>query len=276
MFKALFSDIDGTILNSKHQMTPATRNILQDAQEYMHMALVSARSPSGIYPILEKNQLSMAVISYNGAWIQDEKRNMLYEHGMPSDQAAEIIHFLEQQIPTAAWCLYSEDTWIVKNRCDHRIQREEKIVEAVAIEGSLHTILSFKNVHKILCICPEHQAPVVTEILSSRFPQLTIVPSSEILVEIMAGGTNKANAVRFLCNHWSVPLEATVAFGDNYNDLDMLKTVGCGVLMGNAPEKLKQQGLFVTSDYDHDGIERFLRKNMISNQSNKSGTNLRI
>lgn len=266
MFKAFFSDIDGTILNSNHQMTAATRAILQNVQKNTHMALVSARSPSGIYPILNKNRLSMSLVSYNGAWIQDEKGNLLFEHGMSPKTAFEIIDYLERYVPAAAWCLYSGDTWIVKTRSDHRVKREEEIVETAAVEGSLKTLLSLEKVHKILCICPEYQAPVIAERLSRQFQDLTIVPSSGREVEIMAEGISKAKAVCFLCNYWSVSPKQTVAFGDNYNDLGMLRTVGCGVLMENAPEELKQYGLHVTSDNNHDGIERFLRQYMMYEQ----------
>ena len=260
MIKAFFADIDGTLLNSEHQMTPATRDILRSCQNRMHMALVSARSPSGIYPILLKNNLSMAIVSYNGGWIQDENKNVLYEEGMPAESALELIAYLEEKIPAVTWCLYSGDNWIVKTRSDPRVRREEELVEAFAKEGTPEYIHSLEKTHKILCICPEGQASPVAEELSGQFPSMTIVPSSNMLVEVMVKGINKANAVRFLCDYWGVPLREAVAFGDNYNDLEMLMTVGNGVVMGNAPEEMKQSGLYVTSGNDDDGIEVFLKK----------------
>lgn len=54
--------------------------------------------------------------------------------------------------------------------------------------------------------------------------------------------------------------EQAIAFGDNYNDMDMLNFVGLGVAMNNAPKDVKQMANDVTDDNNHDGIYRFLRK----------------
>ena len=78
--------------------------------------------------------------------------------------------------------------------------------------------------------------------------------SSPIHLEINASDTNKALAVRRLCQFKGIPLEQVIAFGDNYNDLEMLKTAGTGIVMGNAPEDIKEQFLYVTEDNDHEGI----------------------
>ncbi|MCD7948695.1 MAG: HAD-IIB family hydrolase, partial [Erysipelotrichaceae bacterium] len=70
--------------------------------------------------------------------------------------------------------------------------------------------------------------------LKERFPQYSIVQSSDILIEIMQQGINKATAIERLCDIWSVDIKNTLAFGDNYNDYEMLKACGKGILMGNA------------------------------------------
>ena len=58
----------------------------------------------------------------------------------------------------------------------------------------------------------------------------------------------------------NIPLEHTIAFGDNYNDIDMLETVAMPVLMGNAPEALKKAFPNITDSHDHDGIYHALLK----------------
>ena len=66
---------------------------------------------------------------------------------------------------------------------------------------------------------------------------------------------NKAKGIRKFCELFSIATEDSVAFGDNYNDLEMLYTVGCGILMGNAPVAILETfpGK-VTLDNNHDGI----------------------
>jgi len=65
---------------------------------------------------------------------------------------------------------------------------------------------------------------------------------------------NKATAVKTLCSLWNIDLKDTIAFGDNYNDVEMLKTVGHGFLMGNAPDELKEIIKTHTYDNNNDGI----------------------
>ena len=70
----------------------------------------------------------------------------------------------------------------------------------------------------------------------------------------MEKGVSKAAAVKTLCSMWNIPLASATAFGDNYNDAEMLETVGNGFLMGNAPNDLKKRIPLHTKDHNHDGI----------------------
>lgn len=260
MIQAFFSDIDGTLLNSKHRMTERTQRILQALSGKLHFALVSARSPSGIYPILERYHLEMSVISYSGAWIIDERRRLLFEQGMEQDTAEAVLDFVEQKRFDLTWNLYSGDRWLVADKSDARVRREEGIVEAEAEQGGIASLAAGEKVHKILCMCPPERILEIEQSLQEAFPALEIVKSSDILIEIMAGGVNKAEAVRFLCDKWQVPLADAVAFGDNYNDMEMLAAVGHGVAMGNAPAQIRTSAAYVTADNDHDGIAAELER----------------
>lgn len=260
MIKALFSDIDGTVINSSHQMTAGTREALRKYQDSLKMALVSARNPSGIYPLLEKNGLSMTIVCYNGAWIEDENRNRLYECGMERATAKEVLDYLEHEEPEVLWNIYSEDEWIVKDNSDPRIKREERIVEDYTVNGSLESVRSDAKVHKILCICPPDRTAEIETRMKKVFPDLTMAQSADHLIEIMAEGINKAKAVRFLCDYWDISPDEAVAFGDNYNDLEMLGAVSFGVAMGNAPEEIRSLVPYQTKDNDHDGIAFMLKQ----------------
>ena len=149
-----------------------------------HFVIVSARSPSGIYPILIKNEINCAIISFSGAMIMDEKRNILYQNEMSTALSKRIIDFIESR---------------------------------------------------------------------NHFPEVNVVKSSDILLEIMKKDVNKAESVKRYCEYLSIDIHDAVAFGDNYNDLEMLEQVGLGVLMGNAPEELKNRFKHITEENDHDG-----------------------
>ena len=152
MIKIIFSDVDGTLLNSAHVVTPLTRRTILELKD-IPFVIVSARSPSGIYPIQKKNGFEGPIISYSGALIQDEKRRIIYQQGMETSLAEEILRFIESEKLPLTWCLYSGDQWIVKDKSDPKVRREEAIVEAQAQEGTVHSVPDGGSVHKILCIC---------------------------------------------------------------------------------------------------------------------------
>lgn len=109
-----------------------------------------------------------------------------------------------------------------------------------------------------VCMCAPEKL-VETELTVRRaFPALSVARSSNTLLEIMQQGVNKADAVKRLCEAKGIDMERTMAFGDNYNDLEMLETVKYGVAMGNAPEKIRKKAGTVTRDNEHDGIASVL------------------
>ena len=77
--------------------------------------------------------------------------------------------------------------------------------------------------------------------------------------EIMPKGCSKASGMRLLAKHLNIPMEETVAIGDGENDVPMLECAGRAIVMGNAPEKVKELADFITTDVDKDGIWNALR-----------------
>ena len=258
MIEIVFSDVDGTLLNTAHRVTPATRAALLALGE-VPFVIVSARSPSGLYPILRRNGFTCPLIAYSGALIQDERGEILYQRGMEPALAGEILAFLETERLPVTWCLYAGDDWLVKDRSSPAVRREEEIVEAQSRAGSLKDLPPTQRVHKILCICAPGTIDDTRRRIQSRFPSVNAVQSSDILLELMDRGVNKAEAVRFYCDRLGIRLTNAAAFGDNYNDWEMLEAVGHPVVMGNAPAPIRARFRRVTADNDHDGIAAALR-----------------
>lgn len=256
--RIVFSDVDGTLLNSQHQITPDTLRALNALREKgIPFVIISARSPSGIEPIVREYGLQCSIVSYSGSLILDENRRVVYHRGMSRAEAAEVLAFAEHQKFHMTWCAYSFDEWITPDRTDPRIVREESIVKATARQGGIGDVTA-DEVHKLLFICDPAQTDAIEAALKAQFPQHSIVKSSDILLEIMPGGTTKAQAVQTLCELRGISPADAAAFGDNYNDVEMLELVGHGWLMGNAPEPLKQRLPNHTADHDRDGIARVL------------------
>ncbi|WRK56084.1 HAD-IIB family hydrolase [Coprobacillaceae bacterium CR2/5/TPMF4] len=79
------------------------------------------------------------------------------------------------------------------------------------------------------------------EKIQSHFNNCTITQSSNNLIEIMDQNVNKGTAIKKLCELWQIPLDNTIAFGDQYNDLEMLRIVKYGYAMENASKNIQDQ-----------------------------------
>ena len=89
---AVFSDIDGTLLNSASQVTPRTRRAIAAVQAAgIPFVIVTARGISGTYPLLEQQEISCTVVTYSGGVILDEARNVIHHHGLTRAQAQEVV-----------------------------------------------------------------------------------------------------------------------------------------------------------------------------------------
>ena len=258
--EAIFSDIDGTFLTSEHRVSPKTQEAIRSAmQRGIQFSLISARNPLCIQPILDRIHLSCNIIGCNGALIVDENHNLLYEKGLSIPEVAELLNFIEQAGFDLAWNLYTATDWYVKDRTDPRIIWQEDVVEVSATEATPEHLAPDTVIAKILCISDPKEVPMIELALQRRFPTCSIVKSAPHLLEITAGGINKAQALQHFCELKHITQEHTLAFGDNYNDVEMLQTAGRGILMGNAPADLKEKGFTLTKDNDHDGIAFYLQ-----------------
>lgn len=257
----VFCDVDGTLLNDDNDMLPGTLDVIgRLRQKGIPFVIVSARSPSGIYSILDRYSLSCPIICYSGSHIVDENRRTLYTTGMDADEAAKVIGALQSSGLDVAWSLYSEDTWLTPDRSDPRLKKEEKDVGAQAVQGGLSDLPKGRRINKFLIMGDEGTAEEIVRRLQPVLPELTVVASAPYLVEIQPKEINKGTAVRQLCDILNVPIEGSVAFGDYYNDVDMLEAAGVPVVMGNAPEDLKERFGRVTTDNNSDGISNALRE----------------
>ena len=102
--KAVFSDVDGTLLNSAHRVTPRTGEWIHTILDKdIPFVIVSARSPSGIYPIMKRNGFECALISYSGALIMDRGRTVLYSKEIERGLSERIEQFFVNKAYDALW-----------------------------------------------------------------------------------------------------------------------------------------------------------------------------
>ena len=262
-YKLVFSDIDGTLLDSNQQVRPKTKEtLLQLCAAGIPFILVSGRMPPSVVDIQMKINLSAPFISYSGALVRDENGTTLWDKPMPLITAVRLKERIASFSANVVSYAFSADSWITeKDDGTAALYLEKETTEMRPLVGRLQDVLQENSpVHKVLCFGDEKTTDALQTCLRREFPHCTILKSMPRYLEIMSAEASKAAAADFLCRYLKIDTKDTVAFGDNFNDIDLLEYAGLGVAMGNAPAPVKQAADLVAPTNDEEGLRFILEK----------------
>lgn len=264
IYRAVFTDIDGTLITSQHQISPRTlQAISQVVAKGVPFVLVSARPPMAVVPFSRQIGGDNLLIALNGALILDSGLNVLYSVMLDNEDVWRLEALLEarQDIYPNYYCGIE---WYSCNPSNAWTMREGEITQ---LSASLKPE-RLENVHKILVMGEELVIIALEQELKALFPHLEIHRSKSTYLEIVNKAATKAKAIQFVEKRLGIQSAEMIAFGDNYNDLDMLRYAGYGVAMANAPEEIKVQVKEVTASHNDDGLalvlERFLAQGKLA------------
>lgn len=256
--KVLVLDIDGTLTNSKKEITPATLEAIHTIQKKGHVVvLASGRPTAGLRLMTEK--LGFAenggyILSYNGGCVtyvptgETVFKNLLPDYVPQWMQAYALDHDL-------GMCSYLGTQMLCGTACTRYLDYEARIngldvVQTPSFEPHVHT-----DFYKVLLSATPTRAAEHEKRLAHRFMgRLSIYRSEPYFIEVMPRGVNKASAIAGLLERLGLEREDTIACGDGLNDLSMIRYAGLGVAMGNAQPEVKAAADVVTRTNDEDGI----------------------
>ena len=262
MRKALFFDIDGTLVNFQGEMPEGARHALRCVREKGHKIVIcSGRSLFQIYPWL----LDMGfdgVIGAAGAYVECDAK-VIYEHHMKKEELVAVRSLLERldasyAAQTKVGTVMTADN---KNRMMSgfvNVGLKEEMSSQMWGNIQLDEHLEQRHdIEKLFFFEAQTSVDEIQEQLS-HYCDVTAMSfqlSNNSSGEISSRGINKAFGMQVYLEHTEITRENTIAFGDGINDIEMLKYAHVGVAMGNAVDALKKQADYVTSGIDEDGIE---------------------
>lgn len=264
----IFIDIDGTLHTPDHQITPATKQIIQKLNHELSVPVVltTARPPQGTFFIYKELELNTPIICFNGGLIlepQNGKFVPIFNAEVPHEDLTDI--FWKTNSPDINFNVYKGEMWYAQ-RHDALVEREGNNVRSkpnIAIYQSLLTYwkVTNKGAHKILLMGePTHLDTLENELNTIYHERLSIHKSKPVYLEITHQDATKAFSVKFLAEKYGTPIEQVIAIGDNYNDAEMIQTAGIGVAMGNAPDEVKKVAKMVTKTNKEEGVRFALEK----------------
>jgi len=262
-FKIIFSDLDGTLLTTKNDVSDITILEVNRLKDTIPFILVSARMPKSMTYLQDRLGIKKEpIICYNGALVM--KGNTVVSSVTIDMSIIEKLYSLaiKNNIKVG---LYFEDEWYVEETSE-RIEKEifntkTQPVFKPIIEVIKNWKATGKSAHKIMCMGSEQATDRIFPILTQAFEQeLNIYRSNATLIEIANKKVSKISGIQtILKEFYPVSIENAMAFGDNYNDMEMIQAVGHGVAMGNARSELKKVADVTIANNKEDGVATYLK-----------------
>ena len=255
-YSIVFLDIDGTVVDSNHQVMPCTYNRLQSLHRRgVPIVLCSARPPEGVNLVAGQVGVQGPMACYNGGLIFDEGSTILRDVGIDIRLAMDFKRFVSERFPELVVSAYLYNVWMAEDTRHPLIVQEAEISGCTPLQGSLEQVASAaSHVHKLLCIGDATRIRALLKDARQHFPQLMALRSKATYLEILPQESTKGSAAQVLLAHYGLQPEQAVAFGDSDVDVDMLQYCGFGVAMGNAPRQVKEAADYLTASNDEEGV----------------------
>ncbi|MFT3680505.1 MAG: Cof-type HAD-IIB family hydrolase [Ferruginibacter sp.] len=263
MYKAVFIDMDGTLLQSNHTVSVATKHVIhQLTSNGILVVPVSARPLHGMLPITgHVFPAHNPIVSLNGSYILQNDKIVFDAAVQPADALA--IHD-EIKGEDVSVMYYSRMEWFADVETT-LVKKEQKITPVkIIIQPFEQTVEYWRQhnggVNKILIAGDKDLILEVEEkLLQQHKGKLNIYKSQPRYLEVMNPGASKTKAIQFLLNQYNITPDEIIAIGDNYNDKEMIAFAGKGIAMGNAPDDIKSVAGYVTDTNNNDGVAKALK-----------------
>lgn len=263
-YKIVFSDIDGTLLNSDRKLSPSTISEIKKLKNKIPFILISARMPAAMEHLQKELDLEHhPIICYNGGLILNNN-TVLSSTEIPLEIVEELTEWNNEL--NCHLSLYNGDEWYVPSMDKWALREENNTKVTPTIKSNKEVIKAWKpskkGAHKIMAMGEEDHIEQIHNFLSSNFgDSLHLYRSKSTYLEIAPKSISKLTAIETLLNsHFNYSLKETIAFGDNYNDVEMLKNVGYGIAVGNAREEAKEVAKLVVALNTEDGVANSLNE----------------
>lgn len=265
-YKLVVLDLDGTLTNSKKEITARNRETLIRIQEQgVRLVLASGRPTYGIVPLaneLRMNEFGGFILSYNGGEIINwESKEMMYENVLPN----EVIPVLYECARTNHLSILTYDgaEIVTENSQDPYVQKEAFLNKMAVRETNDFLTDITLPVAKCLIVGDADQLiPVESELCIRLQGKINVFRSEPYFLELVPQGIDKALSLAVLLEATGVSREEVIAIGDGYNDLSMIKFADMGIAMGNAQEPVKKAANDITLSNDEDGVAVAIEKHI--------------
>lgn len=272
-YKLLVLDLDGTLTNTRKEVTEHTRTTLIKAQEQgLKIVLASGRPTYGIAPLANLLQLDKYegyVLSYNGGEIIDWKTGeLLYKNLLDP----EVLPYLYQCANDNHFAIVTYDgEYVLTEYPDDEYVLKEALLNVMKIKKVDNFLKAVQHpIAKCLIVGePTRLAVLEKEMYNHLHDRMGVFRSEPYFLELVPKGIDKAQSLAVLLKEIGMTKDEMTAVGDGFNDLSMIKYAGLGVAMSNAQEVVKENADFITLSNEEDGVAHVVEKFILSENTDK-------
>ncbi len=254
MIKAVFFDIDGTLISMKtRKLLPSTLDTLYKLKDNGIRLFISSGRPPIQLPLLGEDFNAFpwdGWILLNGQYCMDAEKNVYRDHPIPKEALTDLIPWIKETADYA--CTFNELDYSYDIRFNqgmyeylHSIGKEDQMTKVDDPERCF--------THPTYQICPYFGAERDAEFLQHA-KGLKSARWNPNFADIIPADGGKPVGMKVTLERYGIQREECMAFGDGGNDITMLEYAGIGVAMGNAADDVKKHADFVTVDCEQDGI----------------------
>ena len=264
-FKVIITDLDGTLLNNKHQISEFTKIVFQQLHDENYLIIVATgRHHLDAMPILEDLGCPFYLVTSNGARIHSPASELLYSFDIKSDAIKSILDL--DIHPDFTTVLFKEKVWQSNkeneklNSFQTEMNYPNEIVDFNEMEdlSAIKLFFTHNDNHRLVAL--------KNEIMKDHSDEFHAAFSLPFCLEFMDKSVDKSVAIAKILEIENHTFDTSIAFGDGFNDEKMLISVGKALIMENAAESLKTKlpHIEVISSNDKDGVASYLATRLLS------------
>jgi len=257
-FDLIAIDVDGTLLNDRHQLTPTVIEAVREAAESgAEIVLATGRGPINSIPLLEEIGLAGTLITHNGAaTVESEGRRVLHSFSIPH----------EAMVPYMEYCRENGVHFDINTAFD--LFNESSTPEADAMYVHYRVVPIRRrpddplppDLVKFTAFGSKEQMNRVQREWEAWDSPLRRIRSGDWFIDVQHADVSKGKALERLASLRGIDRSRIMAIGNYYNDIDMLRFAGLGIAMGNSPDEVKRAADAVTLSNEEDGVAHAIRR----------------
>ncbi|QCX33905.1 HAD family phosphatase [Caloramator sp. E03] len=281
MYKLVCIDMDGTLLNSKREISDINKSALKKAFDMgVHIVITTGRIYLNAEYYSDLIGIKSPIIASNGAIIKEKGSNeFIYKAVIPKEINLQILEIcnkykLYPRFHTITDIYYSDSLFNFMNLMfyfsfalkvkskDHRVR-----MHYIKSKRKWHEVFNLKKEDIVKCEIYSFDKEKIKNVYDElkKIGSIKVVPGFNSL-EITRKDVSKGSAIKFLAEKYKIKREEIVAIGDSENDIEMIQYAGFGVAMGNAIKAVKEKANYITTSNDEDGVAKVINEFIINSE----------